>query len=56
MIDVNLYCPDCRGKFTVNQNDLVVDEVLECDLCGASVEIIDDQPLKIRVYNEDNYL
>jgi predicted Zn finger-like uncharacterized protein len=56
MTDLNLYCPDCRGKFIVDDEDLIVDETVECDLCGTMIEIVDDQPLKIRIYNEDNYL
>ena len=44
-----IYCPDCRGKFEVDAEDFVEEEILECDLCGAEIVVVDVDPIKLRL-------
>ena len=50
---IHIYCPDCRGKFDIDRSDVIEDEVIECDLCGAEVVIVNEDPIKIRLYDGD---
>ena len=40
---IHIYCPDCRGKFDIDRSDVIEDEIIECDLCGAEVVITNEQ-------------
>ncbi len=44
-----VYCPDCRGKFEVDAEDFVEEEILECDLCGAEIVVVGTDPIKLRL-------
>ena len=44
-----IYCPDCRGKFDVAVEDFVEEEVLECDLCGAEIMVVETDPIKLKL-------
>jgi uncharacterized protein YbaR (Trm112 family) len=41
-----IYCPDCRGKFEVAAEDFMEEEILECDLCGAEIMVVETDPIK----------
>ncbi|HEY5714658.1 MAG TPA: hypothetical protein VIT68_04890 [Candidatus Gracilibacteria bacterium] len=53
MDDITIYCPDCRGRFTVAHEEIQEGEIFECLLCGAEVEILQEDPLKVRLFCED---
>lgn len=52
--EVIVYCPDCRGKFEVDKNDIVEEEILECPLCGAEIIVLQTDPIKIKLYTEED--
>ena len=51
--EVVIFCADCRGKFSVNGGDIVEEEVIECTLCAAEMVVLSEDPVKIRLYSED---
>lgn len=51
---VSMYCPDCRGRFEVERNDIAEDEVIECALCGAEILIVQEDPIKVKLYTEED--
>ncbi len=51
--EIYIFCPDCRGKFEVELADIIEGEVLECPLCGAEIEIVQESPIKIQLLRED---
>ncbi len=51
--DVTIFCPDCRGRFVVESSDIVEGEVLECSLCGAEIEVVQEEPVKIQLLVEE---
>jgi uncharacterized protein YbaR (Trm112 family) len=44
-----IYCPDCRGKFEVAAEDFMEEEILECDLCGAEIMVVETDPIKLKL-------
>ena len=44
-----IYCPDCRGKFEVEESDLIEDDILECSLCGAEILVVQNDPIKLKL-------
>ena len=50
---VIIYCPDCYGKFEVNIDGIEEDDVLECDLCMAEMEIMQTDPFRVRLFVEE---
>jgi len=50
---VVVYCPDCRGKFEVQESDIIEGDVLECELCGAEIQVLCEDPIKLRLYSEE---
>ncbi len=44
-----IYCPDCRGKFEVPAEDFAEEEILECDLCGAEIMVVEVDPIKLKL-------
>ena len=51
---VSLFCPDCRGQFDVDNGDLTEDEVIECALCGAEILVIREDPIRIKLFSEED--
>lgn len=51
--EIYIFCPDCRGKFEVERSDIVEGEILECSLCGAEIEVTQEDPIKIRLLTEE---
>ncbi len=51
--EIYIHCPDCRGRFEVEPSDIIEGEILECVLCGAEIEVIQEDPIKIRLLTED---
>ena len=51
---VQLYCPDCRGRFDVELSDILEGEVLECSLCAAEILVKQTNPIRIKLYEEQD--
>jgi predicted RNA-binding Zn-ribbon protein involved in translation (DUF1610 family) len=50
-----IYCPDCRGKFTVQRSDIIEDDIIECPLCGAELIVECEEPIKLKLMDMDEY-
>ena len=50
-----IYCPDCRGKFTVQRSDIIEDDIIECSLCGAELIVEAEEPIKLKLMSRDEY-
>ncbi len=49
-----IYCPDCRGKFEINSQDLIEDEICECSLCAAEIKVVSTDPIKLKLFTVDD--
>ena len=50
---MNIFCPDCRGRFGVDFDDVGEGDILECDLCMAEIEVSQLSPLKLKIFVEE---
>ncbi len=48
-----IYCPDCRGKFEINNQELIEDEICECPLCAAEIKVICTDPIKLKLFKAE---
>lgn len=48
-----VYCPDCRGKFEIELDDVEEGDVVECPLCMAEMEILQREPLRMKLFAEE---
>jgi len=48
-----IFCLDCRGRFDVEQSDIIEGEVLECPLCSAEIEVLQESPIRIKLLSEE---
>lgn len=53
--EIVIYCPDCRGKISFNRDDIIEDDVIECDICGAEMLIEQEDPLQIRLVDDEDF-
>ncbi len=44
-----IFCPDCCGKFDVEQSDIIEDDILECRLCGAEILVVQEDPIRLKL-------
>ena len=51
MNDHNTLCPECDGDITIPE-DAMLNELVSCPECGAELEIIGLDPLKLDVAPE----
>ncbi len=51
--EIIIFCPDCRGKFQVNESDIIEDDILECPLCGAELIVVQEDPIKLRLVDPE---
>lgn len=49
-----IFCPDCRGRFDAPRDDFREEEVLECDLCGAEILVVDEEPPRVKLFSEED--
>lgn len=45
-------CPDCQAEVAVSE-DCPVGEVLECENCGAEMEVLSLEPCKVSLIEEE---
>ncbi len=50
---MNVYCPDCRGRFVADFDDIEEKDLIECDLCMAEMEIIQMSPFRVKLFVEE---
>ncbi len=50
---ITIFCPDCRGRFDAPGDCISEGEIIDCDLCGAEIEVVSENPIKVRKYTED---
>lgn len=50
----SMYCPDCRGGFEIESADIIEEDIIECTLCGAEILIVQADPVKLRLYCEED--
>lgn len=51
MMPKRVNCPDCQGEVEIEK--AVVGEVVECENCGAEMEIINLEPLEVSLIEEE---
>jgi alpha-aminoadipate carrier protein LysW len=45
-------CPDCHEEISVPE-ETEVGEILECENCGAEMEVISLEPIKVKLIEEE---
>lgn len=53
-LNITIFCPECRGRFRVERDEIVEGEIIDCPLCTAEIITLQENPIKIALYNEDN--
>lgn len=51
---VEIYCPDCRGRFNIPSEEFAEEEIVECSLCAAELFILQENPVKVRIFSGDD--
>lgn len=46
-------CPECGDKVMLSPEEQVLYTQVECDACGAILEVVQEEPLKVKAV-EDN--
>jgi alpha-aminoadipate carrier protein LysW len=44
-------CPECGGAVTLH-DDAEVGEIIDCDTCGAELEVVDVEPVELETAPE----
>jgi alpha-aminoadipate carrier protein LysW len=48
-------CPECDNPLTLNTDDVEEGDTLECDECGAQIEIVSADPLELATVDSEGY-
>lgn len=48
-------CPECDNPLTIDTDEVEDGETIQCDECGADLEIVSVDPLEIAVVDEAGY-
>ncbi len=48
-------CPECDNPLTIDADEVEEGETMQCDECGADLEIVSVDPLEIAVVDEAGY-
>ncbi len=48
-------CPECDNPLTIDTDEVEEGETVQCDECGADLEIVSVDPLEIAVVDEGGY-
>lgn len=51
--NICIFCPDCRGRFYVKKSEIIEEDILECPLCGAEIEVLQEKPIRIRIVQDE---
>lgn len=48
-----ILCPACSAAFTVDEDELSLFNRFQCDTCHAWLEVIEEDPLKLELIDEE---
>ena len=48
-------CPECDNPLTIDTEEVEEGETVQCDECGADLEIVSVDPLEIALVDEGGY-
>ncbi len=48
-------CPECDNPLTIDADEVEEGETVQCDECGADLEVTSVDPLEIAVVDEAGY-
>lgn len=48
-------CPECDNPLTIDTDEVEDGETVQCDECGADLEIVSVDPLEIAVVDDSGY-
>jgi alpha-aminoadipate carrier protein LysW len=48
-------CPECDNPLTIDTDEVEEGETMQCDECGADLEIVSVDPIEIAVVDEAAY-
>ena len=48
-------CPECESPILVDPDEIEEGETLQCEECGADLEVASVDPLELSVIDEDGY-
>ena len=48
-------CPECDNPLTIDTDEVEDGETVQCDECGADLEIVSVDPLEIAVVDQTGY-
>jgi alpha-aminoadipate carrier protein LysW len=48
-------CPECDNPLTIDADEVEEGETMQCDECGADLEIVSVDPIEIAVVDEAGY-
>lgn len=48
-------CPECDNPITLDEDEIEEGETLQCDECGAELEVVSVDPLELAAVEEAGY-
>ncbi len=48
-------CPECDNPLDINVDDVEEGEIVECDECGAELEVVSSDPLELAAVDAEGY-
>lgn len=48
-------CPECDNPLTIDADEVEEGETLQCDECGADLEVVSAEPLEIALVDAEGY-
>ena len=48
-------CPECDNPLTIDADEVEEGETMQCDECGADLEIVSIDPIEIALVDEAGY-
>lgn len=48
-------CPECDNPMDIDVDDIEEGEIVECDECGAELEVVSSDPLQLAAVDADGY-
>jgi alpha-aminoadipate/glutamate carrier protein LysW len=48
-------CPECDNPLTIDTEEVEEGETVQCDECGADLEVVSVDPLEIALVDEAGY-
>jgi alpha-aminoadipate carrier protein LysW len=53
--DMAVVCPECDNPLTIDAEEVEEGETVQCDECGADLEVVSVDPLEIALVDEAGY-